>query len=119
MRSASYAVPLAAAALGLLGCLAASQQTAAPESRDVLLENDRVLVRKVVLEPGIEYPEHTHDRAHVGVIVRGGTLEFHEGGQVERVDFQAGQAGWRDAGVTHRIVNRSQEAVHVVEVELK
>lgn len=96
-----------------------SQSSVDPESRKVLLENDRVVVKQVILEPGVEYPEHRHKRPHVGVIVRGGTLEFHEAGEVETVHFEPGQAGWRDAGVTHRIVNRSDTTVHVVEVELK
>lgn len=89
------------------------------ESRRVLLENERVRVKEVILEPGIEYPEHTHELPHVGVAVRGGRLEFHEGGQVETLDLADGGAGWREAGVTHRIVNRSPHPVHVVEVELK
>ncbi len=104
-------------AVSLLAC--AGLWRFQPVSRTTLLENDRVVVRTVILEPGVEYPEHTHDLPHVGVIVRGGTLEFHEGGNVETVEFEPGQAGWRDAGVTHRIVNRSADPVHVVEVELK
>ncbi len=108
------------AAILAAGCApAVSQAPVNPESREVLLENERVVVKQVILEPGVEYPEHHHPRPHVGVIIRGGTLEFHESGNVETVEFQPGQAGWRDAGVTHRIVNRSTAPVHVVEVELK
>lgn len=89
------------------------------ESSDILFENERVRVRRVILEPGVHHPEHTHDLPHVGVIVKPGTLEFHEGGEIEVVEFQAGDAGWREAGVTHSIVNQSAAPVHVVEVELK
>jgi quercetin dioxygenase-like cupin family protein len=89
------------------------------ESSDILFENDRVRVRRVILEPGVHHPEHTHELPHVGVIVKPGALEFHEGGEIEIVEFQAGDAGWREAGVTHSIVNRSDTPVHVVEVELK
>lgn len=89
------------------------------QDAQILLENDQVRVRRVILEPGVAYREHTHTLPHVGVIVKGGTLEFHEGGKVETVTFQAGDAGWREAGVTHRIVNRSPDPVHVVEVEIK
>jgi len=85
----------------------------------ILLENESVRVREVIMQPGVENPEHTHEYPHVGVFVEGGTLEFHEGGAVETVTFQKGDAGWREAGVTHRIVNRSKTPVHVVEVELK
>ncbi len=106
-----------AVAAAVVGC--ASLWEVQPNLRSIVLEHDRVVVKEVILEPGVEYPEHTHDRPHVGVIVRGGTLEFHEGGAVETVEFEPGDAGWRDANVTHRIVNRSAEPVHVVEVELK
>lgn len=89
------------------------------EDPRILLENDSVRVREVIMQPGVENPEHTHVYPHVGVFVEGGTLEFHEAGEVETVSFEKGDAGWREAGVTHRIINRSSTPVHVVEVELK
>ena len=109
---------LAIAFAATLGFLAGSV-ISIPETRDILLENDRVIVRQVIMQPGVKGPEHTHDLPHVGVIIRGGVLEFHEKGTVEQVDFESGDAGWREAGVTHSIVNRSEHPVHVVEVELK
>lgn len=89
------------------------------EKRKTLLENDRVRVREVWMEPGVEYAPHTHEYAHVGVIVEGGTLQFTEKGKAENVTFKAGNVGWREAGVTHSIRNRGKTTVHVVEVELK
>jgi mannose-6-phosphate isomerase-like protein (cupin superfamily) len=35
------------------------------------------------------------------------------------VTFKDGDAGWREAGVTHSIRNSGKTAVHVIEVELK
>lgn len=113
-KSALFFVAGAAAFL-----LFAQARTLETEGRQTLLENQRVRVREVVLQPGVEYPEHRHELPHVGVIIRGGTLEFHEAGQVEKVDFKDGDVGWREAGVEHRIVNRSSQPVRVVEVELK
>ena len=89
------------------------------EKRKVLLENERVRVREVLMEPGIDYAPHTHQFPHVGVIVKGGSLQFTEKGKSETVDFKDGSVGWRDAGVTHSIRNVSKTTVHVVEVELK
>lgn len=106
--------------LGILALLLLWElATPAESNREVLLENDRVRVREVILEPGIEGPKHTHQLPHVGVIIRGGKLQFHENDQVEVVEFKPGDAGWREAGVTHSIVNLSATPVHVVEVELK
>src|SRR5881628_4175458 len=89
------------------------------EKRRTLLENDRVRVREVLIDPGIDYAEHTHQYAHVGVIVKGGKLQFTETGKSETIDFKDGDAGWRDSGVTHSIRNIGKTRVHVVEVELK
>lgn len=89
------------------------------ERRRVLLENEQVRVNEVILEPNTSYPAHTHALPHVGVIIKGGTLEFTEGDQKQSVEFKAGDAGWRAGGVTHSIRNASSTAVHVVEVELK
>lgn len=100
----------------LLGILVGQTTT---ERRRVLLENDRVRVNEVILEPNTSYPAHTHELPHVGVIIKGGTLEFTEGNQKQSVEFKAGDAGWRAGGVTHSIRNASSTAVHVVEVELK
>lgn len=106
----------------IVGAIAAgfgAFSTGSSGSDGILFENERVRVRSVILTPGVHHPEHTHELPHVGVIVKPGVLEFHEGGEIEIVEFQAGDAGWREAGVTHSIVNRSDSPVHVVEVELK
>lgn len=113
MKASKYR--LAAVACFLFWGLQASPEP----GRKVLLENDRVRVRQVILEPSVQEPRHTHELPHVGIIIRGGKLEFHENDQVEIVEFEAGDAGWREAGVTHSIINLSETPVHVVEVELK
>lgn len=59
-----------------------------------------MLVRQVILKPGVQEPQHTHELPHVGIIIRGGKLEFHENDEVKTVEFEAGDAGWREAGVT-------------------
>ena len=102
---------------------AAAQKTAdkkaAEEKKRILMENPRVRVREVLIEPGVVYPAHTHQYPHVGVIVKGGKLEFTEKGKADAVEFKDGDAGWREAGVTHSVRNLGKATVHVVEVELK
>jgi len=89
------------------------------EKRQSLLDNDRVTVREVLIEPGIDYAPHTHDLPHVGIIIKGGTLQFTEKGKTDTVTFQDGSVGWREAGVTHSIRNTGRAKVRVIEVELK
>jgi quercetin dioxygenase-like cupin family protein len=96
-----------------------SAGAAGSEAR-VLLENDRVRVRQVMFQPGVRPGPHTHQWAHVGVILDDGSLGFVEKGKKdETINFKSGDAGWRDANVTHEVFNAGQKAIRVVEVELK
>ena len=94
--------------------------SAAGSEAKVLLENDRVRVRQVSFQPGVRPGPHTHPYAHVGVILDEGSLGFAEKGKKdETVNFKSGDAGWRDANVTHEVFNAGKKPIRVVEVELK
>ena len=94
--------------------------SAAGSDAKVLLENDRVRVRQVLFQPGVRPGSHTHAYAHVGVILDEGSLAFVEKGKKdETVNFKSGDAGWRDANVTHEVFNAGKKPIRVVEVELK
>src|SRR5262245_48604304 len=58
----------------------------------IVLENDRVRVRDVTFAPGVaDNGMHTHEYAHVGVILTKGSLVFTDPtGKVEKVAFDAG-----------------------------
>ena len=114
-------------ALALAGTVGrASAQGAAPpaaggaeSTRKVVLENARVRVKDVTFPPGAS-PMHTHELAHVGVILTAGTLVFTEPGQApETVKFDVGSVGFRDAHVTHQATNPGPNPMRVIEVELK
>ena len=93
---------------------------AAETPAKVLLENERVRVREVRLDPGVQPGPHTHPYAHVGVILDPGTLRFtNPDGQSEEVTFKSGSVGWRDAKVTHEVVNVSKAPMRIIEVEIK
>ena len=93
---------------------------AAENAAKVVLENDRVRVRELRFEPGVKPGMHTHPYAHVGVILDDGTLQFNDpGGKNERVNFKSGAVGWRDANVTHEVVNVGESPLRVIEVEIK
>jgi mannose-6-phosphate isomerase-like protein (cupin superfamily) len=87
----------------------------------VVLENARVRVKEAVFYPGDAHPGmHTHELAHVGVIIEGGTLVFGSpDGKTETMNLAAGGVGYRDANVTHEPVNPGTKPVRVIEVELK
>jgi quercetin dioxygenase-like cupin family protein len=87
----------------------------------IVLENDRVRVRDVTFAPGVaDNGLHTHEYAHVGVILTKGALVFTDpAGKVEKVPFEAGSVGYRDAHVTHMTANPGPDPMRVIEVELK
>jgi quercetin dioxygenase-like cupin family protein len=107
------AAPEAAAAQG-----AAGQKMPAPAIK-VLLENSQVRVREVTFAPGAG-DTHTHEWAHVGVILTKGQLAFADTGKPEEVvAFEAGSAGFREAKVTHLVRNPGTAPMKVIEVEVK
>jgi mannose-6-phosphate isomerase-like protein (cupin superfamily) len=87
----------------------------------IVLENDRVRVRDVTFPPGVlDTGMHTHEHAHVGVILTEGALLFTDpAGKTERVEFKAGSVGFRDANATHQVANPGATPMRVIEVELK
>ena len=96
----------------------AGGKMAAPAVK-VLLENDMVRVREVVVAPGAG-DTHTHPWAHVGVILTKGQLAFADAGKPEEVvAFEAGSAGFREAKVTHLVRNPGKDPMKVIEVEIK
>lgn len=98
------------------------QSTAGRKNRStIVLENARVRVKDAVFYPEDKSPGmHTHELAHVGVIIEGGTLVFKSpDGKTETMALTAGGAGYRDANVTHEPINTGTKPVRVIEVELK
>ena len=93
---------------------------AAKSSSKVVLENARVRVKEAIFAPGEKNPSHTHDLAHVGVILSAGSLTFSEPGKApETVKFDVGSVGFREANVTHQVTNPGTTPMRVIEVELK
>ncbi len=87
----------------------------------VVLENARVRVRDVTFPPGVlDTGMHTHELAHVGVILTAGSLVFTDPGKpAETVKFEAGSVGFREAKATHQVANPGRAPMRVIEVELK
>jgi len=126
------------AAIGIVGLRATAAPRTAPDDRTpadaapmaaqdampnpavkVLLENEQVRVREVVFAPG-SGDTHTHQWAHVGVILTKGQLAFADAGKPEEVvSFEAGSAGFREAKVTHLARNPGKTTMKVIEVEVK
>jgi quercetin dioxygenase-like cupin family protein len=124
--SVGFATGAALAALLWVPALlnADSSQAAAPAAGKynsrIVLENDRVRVKEVVFPARVTRTgQHTHELAHVGIILTEGALVFTENGKSETVNFSAGHVGFRDANATHDVGNPGTRDMRVIEVELK
>jgi quercetin dioxygenase-like cupin family protein len=108
-------------ALHLRPAATASAQTPTKYSSTIVLENERVRVKDVTFPPGVlDTGMHTHDLAHVGVILTKGALIFTDpDGPSERVSFEAGSVGFRGPQATHQVANPGPAPMRVIEVELK
>ena len=103
------------------GQAAAAPKGAIKYSTQVVFENERVRVKDVTFPPGVpDTGMHTHDLAHVGVILTEGKLVFTEGdGKKETASFSSGSVGFRAPNATHMVANPGTRPMRVIEVELK
>jgi len=89
---------------------------AAPASHRVLLENDRVRVLEVVIEPRTREPEHTHQAASVMIVdepariryYRGGTLQYESQARFESPP--GGRVRWMEPEGPHSVQTSTSAA---------
>ncbi|MCJ8169702.1 hypothetical protein [Atopomonas sediminilitoris] len=91
---------------------------ASPEHYQVLLENERVLVLKMVLKPGDADQPHRHGNETV-YFQQGGQLTIQEyGGQTIVADVPDGHVMWHGAW-QHQVSNSGDREVVAIIVEEK
>ena len=115
------AEPQAASTAQPASAKAAPKAGASKYSTQVVFENERVRVKDVTFPPGVaDTGMHTHDLAHVGVILTDGKLVFTEAdGKKETASFSSGSVGFRGPNATHMVANPGSTPMRVIEVELK
>ena len=97
---------------------------AAPASHRVLLENDRVRVLEVVIEPGAREPEHTHQAASVMIVDEPARIRYYAGGALQfespaRAGSPSGvRVRWMEPEGPHSVENIDQRRYHAIRVEL-
>jgi quercetin dioxygenase-like cupin family protein len=98
---------------------------AAAASHRLLLENDRVRVLEVVIEPGAHEPEHTHQAESVMIVDEPARIRYYVGDEL-RFESQApsgSQPGvrvaWMEPEGPHSVQNIDDHRYHAVRVELK
>jgi beta-alanine degradation protein BauB len=89
--------------------------------REPVLENDRVRVFRVTLEPGQSGPMHTHTVPILAIALTAAELEVTTKGadKPERVKRPEGNVLWRSEAVTHSIKNVGTTRYEGVDIEFK
>ncbi len=98
---------------------------AAPASHRVLLDNDRVRVLEVVIEPGAREPEHTHRAASVMIVDEPARSRYYAGGAL-RFESPASpesapgvRVAWLEPEGPHSVHNIGERRYHAIRVELR
>jgi quercetin dioxygenase-like cupin family protein len=93
----------------------------AEPGREPVLENDRVRVFRVTLQPGQSGTMHTHTVPVLAIALTPGELEVTTQGndRPERVTRPLGNVLWRPEKVTHSIKNVGKTTYEGVDIELK
>ena len=88
-----------------------------PEQYEVILENDQVLVLKMVLEPGEADITHRHNDETV-YFEKGGVLTITENGVATKLEIPDGFVMWHPAWA-HQVTNSGDTQVTAFIVEQK
>lgn len=95
------------------------QKLSTQSVREVLFENEQVVVIATNYPVGGSVPMHSHPFPHVLYVVEGGTTETTDAdGRIKVLDAFPGQAIWREPQ-SHSVRNIGSTPVRIVEVEIK
>jgi hypothetical protein len=98
---------------------------AAPASHRVLLENDRVRVLDVLINPLTREPEHTHQAPSVMIVDEPARIRYYQGDELlfeSQASFGSPpgvRARWLEPEGPHSVENIDERRYHAIRIELK
>ena len=102
-----------------IAAVVAGAAMAATSAQDVVLSNEQVVVRRLVLEPGAATPLHTHDHDHIAVALGGGEIaDVAPDGTERRLTLADGALRFVPSGVTHTLRNLGGAPFRAVTIDL-
>jgi predicted metal-dependent enzyme (double-stranded beta helix superfamily) len=87
----------------------------------ILVDNQKVTIRRWKLEPGERSPIHTHNLDHVYVVIHGSKIrEYLPDGTIHDDEQETGRADFAPGtGKTHSFANDGTGPYEMVSIELK
>jgi hypothetical protein len=98
---------------------------AAPASHHLLLDNERVRVLEVVIEPGVREPEHTHQSVSVMIVDEPARIRYFQGdtllfeSEADATSAARMRPSWMEPEGPHSVENIDQHRYHAIRIELK
>jgi hypothetical protein len=96
---------------------------AAPASHRLLLDNDRVRVLEVVIEPRTREPEHTHQAVSVMIVDEPAMIRYYQAGSLLFESPARPEPGpsvsWMEPEGPHSVENIDSRRYHAIRIELK
>jgi hypothetical protein len=98
---------------------------AAPASHRLIVDNDRVRVLEVVIEPGSREPEHTHRAVSVMIVDEPARIRYYVGDALRfetAASFESRpgvRVRWMEPEGPHSVENIDERRYHAIRVELK
>lgn len=84
-----------------------------------LVDDERAIVTKWILPPGAGTGSHTHGLDYLVVYLTDGILTVETQDQTIEAAVSRHAVTSRPAGVSHNVLNRSDNPVEFIEIELK
>lgn len=86
----------------------------------VLLDKEKYIVQRYVLEPGQGTPVHPHNREHIAIVIRGSTLRYRDiNGNVTEAVMATDTAKLVSPKPAHSFMNIGTNTYEEVSVEVK
>jgi quercetin dioxygenase-like cupin family protein len=102
------------------GAKAQPAQSQSIQGHTPVLENNRVRVERLVLEPGQSTGMHEHKLSGLGVAVSAGKILLESPGQkAQTVEFKPGEFRWHTGAITHKLTNTGKTRFEAVDLEWK
>ena len=100
--------------------MASGDQNLGEIATQLILENDKVRIWNLVVEPGESSDWHLHENDYVTVIVEGGNLDVeYDDGSVVSSPSQIGSWSFHGDHRIHRVTNNTNSTYRNVLIELK
>jgi quercetin dioxygenase-like cupin family protein len=101
------------------GAVGASTPDTSP-GHSVVLENERIRIERLILEPGQSTNVHTHNLSALSVFLTNSRVQVTTPtGKPETIEYRPGDFRWRAAPVTHSIKNIGSTRFEAVGIDWK